>query len=136
MTRYTDCIVFLLAKAYQKSQKNLKKRLRPFGLTSVQALVLELLFEEEGLTTGEISKRLKLDNATVSGVLERLTEAEWIHKRSDRADRRITRIHLAPKSIELEATLLEERTRANEEILGKFLPEERILLKRFLRDFL
>lgn len=73
--KYTDCIAFLLAKANQKSQSLLKKQLQPYGLTAVQHLILEVVLENEGLTPGEIGKRLISDNATISGVLDRMEEA-------------------------------------------------------------
>ena len=71
MTQYEDCIIFLLAKAYQKAHGNFKEHLLPYGMTPVQHLILETLWEEEGLTASEIGKRLVLDNATLSGVLDR-----------------------------------------------------------------
>lgn len=133
---YADCIVFLLAKANQKSQNFLKNRLKPLGLTAVQALVLEALLEEDGLTAGEIGKRLLLDNATVSGVLDRLADGQWILKRSDVEDKRVLRVFLAAKAREMEPCLTRERDAANDEILAGFTMEERIVLKRLLRDFL
>lgn len=136
MPQYIDCIVYLLAKAYQKSQGQLKKQLLPYGLTSVQALVLEALWEEVGLTAGEIGKCLALDNATVSGVLDRLADADWIVKQIDRKDKRILRIYLSKKALDNKTRLTEERDKANDEILKDFSQEERVLLKRFLRDFL
>ncbi len=136
MTQYNECIVFLLAKAYQKSQANLKKRLKIYGLTSVQTLILEALWDEDGLTAGEIAKRLTLDNATVSGVLDRLTDSEWIIKQTDTEDKRSIRIFLSSKAINAKPSLMIERTSANDEILNKFSLEEKILFKRFLRDLL
>lgn len=133
---YTDCIVFLLAKASQKSQNYLKNRLKPLGLTAVQALVLEALLEEDGLTAGDIGKRLVLDNATLSGVLDRLADGQWILKRTDAEDKRVLRIILAPKAKALEPQLVKERDAANDEIMEGFSMEERIVLKRLLRDFL
>ena len=133
---YADCIVFLLAKAYQKSQHHLKQRLKPYGLTSVQALTLEALMEEDGLTAGELAKRLVLDNATVSGVLDRLADGDWIIKQADPEDKRVLRIHIASKTKGLEQELMRERNLADNEILSGFSIEERVVLKRLLRDFL
>ncbi len=133
---YADCIVFLLAKAYQKSQNDLKLRLKPYGLTSVQALILEVLMEEDGLTAGDIGRRLVLDNATVSGVLDRLAEGGWIEKQVDSNDKRILRIYLAPKTKTKSAELIRMRDLANTSILSGFSTEEKIILKRLLRDFL
>ncbi|MDA8137540.1 MAG: MarR family transcriptional regulator [Desulfobacteraceae bacterium] len=131
---YSDCIVFLLAKAYQKSQSLLKSRLKPFGLTPVQALVLEVLMESDGLTAGEIGKRLMLDNATLSGVLERLAEGQWVNKQTDAEDKRVLRIFLSSMAREMKPRLASERDATNEEIMAGFSMEERIVLKRLLRD--
>ena len=130
-----ECIVFLLAKANQKAQKNLKKRIISLGLTTVQGLVLGAIYEENGLTASEIGHRLVLDNATISGVLDRLAERGWITKRSDEKDRRIQRICLTPQAdASLANKLFKIRGDANDETLDNLSHEERILLKRLLRD--
>ena len=133
---YSNCIVFLLAKAYQKSQNHLKIRLKPYGLTSVQALILEVLMEEDGLTAGEIGRRLVLDNATVSGVLDRLAEGKWIVKQVDSKDKRILRFYLATKTKATSEELIRMRDLANASVLEGFSMEEKIVLKRLLKDFL
>jgi DNA-binding MarR family transcriptional regulator len=134
METYKDCIAFLLAKAYQKAHGNLKKRLHPYGLTPIQNLVLEVLREEDGLSAGDIGKRLVLDNATLSGVLDRLAERGWIEKRTDLNDKRLLRVHLTDKAKAFKGELGKERDQANEEILHSLSIEEKVLLKRLLRD--
>jgi DNA-binding MarR family transcriptional regulator len=134
MEKFEDCIVFLLAKAYQKAHGNLKKRLHPYGLTPIQNLILEALREEDGLSAGDIGKKLVLDNATLSGVLERLADRGWIDKQTDLNDKRLLRIFLTDKTKSLQGALGEERDQANEEILHALSVEEKVLLKRLLRD--
>lgn len=134
MESYEDCIVFLLAKAYQKAHGNLKKRLHGYGLTPIQCLIIESLREEDGLSAGDIGKRLVLDNATLSGVLERLAERDWITKETDLHDKRLLRVSLTDKARRLKKELAEERERTNEEILRSLSLEEKVLLKRLLRD--
>lgn len=134
MTTYNDCIVFLLAKAYQKAHGNMRKHILAYGLTPIQTLILETLREEEGLSAGDIGKRLVLDSATLSGVLDRLAEAGWIIKLKDQEDKRIVRIYQADKAKELGPKLALERESANNEILGSLTLEEAVLLKRLLRD--
>lgn len=132
---YTDCIVFLLAKANQKAQKNLKKRMKAFGLTTVQGLVLGAIYEENGMTASEIGNRLVLDNATISGVLDRLMDGGWIVKKSDENDRRVQRIFLTDQAnTSLVDDLFQVRADANDETLASLSLEERVLLKRLLRD--
>ena len=131
-----ECMVFLLGKAYQKAHGDFNKRLRPYGLTNMQHLVLEGLWYQPGVTATELSRLLILDKATLSGVLERMTDTGWIVKEPDPEDRRIQRIYPSKKANRLKPELIEERQESNKEILDNFSPEERILFKRLLRDLI
>ena len=134
MKTYDDCIIFLLAKAYQKAHGNFKKRLQPYGLTPIQHLILEALWREDGLSAGDIGKKLVLDGATLSGVLDRLASGGWVLKKSDAEDKRVQRIFLTSKSKDLKPKLSQARDQTNEDLLKPFTMEEKVLLKRFLRD--
>ena len=134
MKPYDDCILFLLAKAYQKTHGVFKKQLYSYGLTPIQHLVLEALWDEDGLSAGDIGKRLVFDGATLSGVLDRLAAGDWVSKRADMADKRMLRICLSRKSKDLKAELSAVRHKTNEDLLARFSLEEKVLLKRLLRD--
>jgi hypothetical protein len=84
MLKYEDCIVFNLAKAYQSAHSRMAALFKPHGLTPIQALVLQAISEQEGQSASEISKRLLLDNATLSGVLDRLADGGWVERRATR----------------------------------------------------
>jgi DNA-binding MarR family transcriptional regulator len=130
-----DCVVFFLAKAYQKAHSQFQKHLKPYGLTNMQHLVLEALWYQEGFTAAELGKNLVLDKATLSGVLDRMDEAGWIDKRTDAEDRRQVRLYPSAKANELKDELIAVRKQANDELLAGFTQEQRILFKRFLMDF-
>ena len=134
MKTYDDCIIFLLAKAYQKAHGDFKKRLQSYGLTPIQHLTLEVLWQENGLSASDIGKKLVLDGATLSGVLDRLAVGGWISKESDAEDKRVLRNFLTPRSKELKPKLSEARDLTNEDLLKPFSFEEKVLLKRLLRD--
>ena len=134
MKSYDDCILFLLAKAYQKAHGDFKKRLHSYGLTPIQHLVLEALWAEDGLSAGDIGKRLVFDGATLSGVLDRLSTGGWVLKQSATEDKRMLRISLTQKSKDLKPKLSAVRNKTNEDLLARFSLEEKVLLKRFLRD--
>ncbi len=131
-----ECMVFLLGKAYQKAHSDFNRRLRPYGLTNMQHLVLEGLWYQPGMTAAELSKLLILDKATLSGVLDRMVETGWIVKSPDPEDRRVQRIYPSEEANRLKPELIKKRKEANQEILELFSPEERVLLKRFLRDMI
>jgi DNA-binding MarR family transcriptional regulator len=134
MKNYEDCIIFLLAKAYQKAHGSLKKHLMPYGLTPIQHLILAALWEKDGQSAGDIGKKLVLDAATLSGVLDRLATGGWIIKETDPNDKRVLRIHLTEKGRDYRPKLTQERDQANQELLAGMTVEERVLLKRLLRD--
>ncbi|MBN2397829.1 MAG: MarR family transcriptional regulator [Deltaproteobacteria bacterium] len=129
-----DCILFLLSKAHQNVYGQYKKRLQSYGLTPSQHLVIFALSEAEGVSAGELGKRLTLDNATLSGILDRLSDGGWIVKESSEEDKRSLKLYLTPKAKEHIPILERETDDANEEALSRFGLEEKVLFKRFLKD--
>jgi DNA-binding MarR family transcriptional regulator len=134
MPHYEDCVVFLLAKAYQKAHSNLKRRLAPYGLTPIQFLVLEAVKDNGGVSAGDLGKRLTLDSATLSGVLDRLAEKGWIVKKSAEQDRRSLRIDLGPRIARDPVPVPEIRENTNYEVMVNLSEAEKALLKRLLKD--
>ncbi len=128
----SSCYIFLLSKAYQKGHGLVQKRLQPYGLTNVQYVVLEALWDREGLTAVELGQLLTIDKATLSGILDRMADAALLIKRHDPKDRRMLRLYPSEKANNLKDLLIKERKQANEELLAGFTPEERILLRRLL----
>jgi len=131
---YEDCIVFLLAKAYQRAHSAFKQKLSPFGITPVQHLILAVLGEEDFLAPAEISARVAMDGATLSGVLDRMVEGGLIKKEGNPQDRRSIRVSLTPKAKRMREGLAEQRKSLNEELTARFSLEEKLLLKRMLKD--
>ncbi len=134
MPSYEECLVFLLAKAYQKAHAAFKQKLAPYGITPVQHLILAVLAEEDSLAPAEISDRILMDGATLSGVLDRMAEAGLIRKEENPQDRRSLKISLTAKAKKMCADLATQRKAINEELTAKFTLEEKILLKRLLKD--
>lgn len=134
MDKFEDCIIFQLAKAYQKAHGLFKKRLLPYELTPIQHLILEALWLEDGISQKDIGNRLVLDRATLSGVLDRMAAGGWVTKEQDPEDKRTLRICLTAKGRDLKPRLAGERNQANDEILAGLNLEEKVLLKRLLRD--
>jgi len=134
MDNYDDCILFLLSKAHQNVYGKYKRRLQSYGLTPTQHLVIFALSEEEGISAGELGKRLTLDNATLSGILDRLSEGGWVIKESSEEDKRSLKLYLTPRAKEQIPLLKRETDEANQEALSTFGLEEKMLLKRLLKD--
>ncbi|OGP52326.1 MAG: MarR family transcriptional regulator [Deltaproteobacteria bacterium RBG_13_43_22] len=130
----TDCYIFLLAKAYQKAHGLVQTRLKPYKLTNIQYLVLEVLWQKEKIKAAELGELLSIDKATLSGILDRMDEGGWIKKQRDKGDKRIVRLLPSKKANDLRKRLVKEREKANEILLSRFTLEERILLRRLLLE--
>lgn len=131
---YQDVILFILSKANQKVFGTFKSRFQHFGLTPMQALVLNALYEKEGISAGEIGKRLILDSATLSGVIDRMTENGWIVKDAAKEDKRVLNIRLTDRARQFQGKFMKETEEINKEVLSIFSAEERLLLVRMLKD--
>jgi DNA-binding MarR family transcriptional regulator len=128
----SDCYVYLLSKAYQKGQSLVQKRLKKYGLTNIQYLVLEVLWKMEGITASETGKILSIDKATLSGVIERMVDSQWVIKKQVENDKRVFQLYPSEKATQLKEKLIDERKKANDQLLSDFTLEERVLLRRLL----
>ena len=66
----------------------------PHGVRVGQNLVLEVLWETDGLTPGELAERLGVAVPTVVKSATRMEAAGLVTRRRDDADRRLVRIYL------------------------------------------
>jgi DNA-binding MarR family transcriptional regulator len=88
------------------------------GVRVGQNLVLEVLWETDGLTPGELASRLKVATPTVVKSASRMQAAGLLTRRRDQADRRLVRLYLTDRArgirteIERERDELERRATA------------------------
>ncbi|QKG56352.1 MarR family transcriptional regulator [Hymenobacter sp. BRD128] len=85
-----------LTKAYQPL-------LQALGLTYPQYLVLLLLWEHRQLTVRELGKKLLLDSGTLTPLLKRMEQRQWLSRRRDPQDERSVIIALRPAGRALQA---------------------------------
>ena len=80
--------------------------LKPLGLTYTQYIVFLVLWEQDGLTVGELCDRLMLDNGTLSPLLKKMQQAGYVERRRSEEDDRVVRITLTE-----EGRALQERAK-------------------------
>ena len=120
-----DCIFFQFAKTYQLSSRFLAQKVSELNLTSVQAMVLGFLTEEDQITSSELGKRTELDSATLTGILDRLEAAEFLERKSNPDDRRSIHIHLTPKGRAMGLEASRVIVEANAEFLQVLTEEQK-----------
>ncbi|GAB3237851.1 MarR family transcriptional regulator [Hymenobacter seoulensis] len=79
----------MITKAYQPL-------LQELDLTYPQYLVFLLLWEHQELTVKELGEKLLLDSGTLTPLLKRLEQKQWISRRRDPRDERSVIIGLLP----------------------------------------
>lgn len=85
-----------LTKAYQPL-------LQALGLTYPQYLVFLLLWEHDALTVKELGEKLLLDSGTLTPLLKRMEQKQWLSRRRDPRDERSVIIELLPAGRALQA---------------------------------
>ena len=75
--------------------------LKPLGITYTQYIVMLVLWEQDGLTVGEIGKKLILDNGTLTPLLKKLESEGYIKRDRSKQDERIVVITLTDTGREL-----------------------------------
>ena len=76
--------------------------LKKLGLTYTQYILFLVLWEKDGLTVGEICRRLMLDSGTLSPILKKLRDQGYIEKQQSASDERSFIITLTDKGRELQ----------------------------------
>ncbi|WP_317191222.1 MarR family winged helix-turn-helix transcriptional regulator [Hymenobacter sp. BT523] len=86
----------LITKAYQPLLENL-------DVTYPQYLVLLLLWEHEELTVKQLGEHLLLDSGTLTPLLKRMEQRQWLSRRRDVRDERSVVVALTPAGRALQA---------------------------------
>lgn len=73
-----------------------KPLLQRIGLTYPQYLAMLVLWERDGLTVGELSRRLLTDPGSVTPLLKRLEGEGLLERRRSSSDERVVELHLTP----------------------------------------
>jgi MarR family transcriptional regulator, organic hydroperoxide resistance regulator len=128
------CIHFLLGKALQKVNQVSKSKLSPYGVTPVQYALLRLLWEEDGQYGHMLGERLLLDGATITGIIDRLEQNNFIERRVNPNDRRNKLVFLTEKGRSLETPLCREMDAMNDEIMASFKEKEMQQFKEILYE--
>lgn len=129
----SSCINYLLTVTQHEVFAKMSERLLEFGVTPGQYGVLNCVWSGGGASPKEIAQTLYLENSTVSGVLDRMQKKGLIDRLIDPEDRRSVKVVTLSKADEIKEGVLRAVQEVNDEILGRFPPEELAVLLGCLR---
>lgn len=97
----------LLRRSHLAFSKLLRDRLKDHDVSFSEFVHLERLWYDDGLNQTELSRRVGIETASSTTVLDALEKRGYIRRERDARDRRNVRVFLEPAGAEIEAKLLE-----------------------------
>lgn len=96
-----DSIVETLIYLYTESRRLTKGMANQFGLTGPQLTVIKLLETFENLSLSSLSERIRAQNSTVTGIIDRMEREGLVRRERSTTDRRVVHIRLSDKGQKL-----------------------------------
>jgi DNA-binding MarR family transcriptional regulator len=90
-------LIFLLNVAQRRLQRFLAAQTQKGGVTAAQSGLLFVLGKRDGVLMGEAGRALDMGLSGISGLSDRMVEADLIEKRADPDDGRAFRLWLTPQ---------------------------------------
>lgn len=105
---------------------------RRHGVRAGQQFILLCLWDEDGLTPGQISGRLGLAAPTVTKAAHRMEAAGLLTRQADPTDARLVQLHLSRRGKALRRAIQAEIRQLTERALGSLSAKDRRELIRLL----
>ena len=134
MLRIFDSSCVLLAKAEQKHHNYTKRILikEKLNVTPGQMSVLYTLYNGDGITITELSKKCYLDNSTLTGVIDRLEKSGLVLRGEHPDDRRQLLIYLTDAAKAKEPIINDVMNRISTAMLAECTEEEIAIFRKVL----
>ncbi len=136
MIDLADNLVRQIGLLYRAMMKALETETAPLGIGSGRISYLFMLYINEGLTQQEMADRLQADKGAVARTLAQLEEQGFVSRRSDPADKRVTRVYLTDKSRALQGDLESAVERVITRLKENIAPDEQDIIKLQLKQML
>jgi DNA-binding MarR family transcriptional regulator len=101
------------------------------GLYRGQPRLLRALWEAEGLTHTELARRLDVQPATITKMINRMEKAGFVQRKQDAQDQRVSRVYLTETGGAIQKDVQQVWRTLEAEVFADFALEERVLLRRF-----
>lgn len=124
-------IDFLLVQVSKLHRSRAHHLLESLGLYRGQPHVLRALWEQEGMTHGELAAQVGVQPATITKMLQRMEKAGFVARRPDPKDQRVSRVYLTEAGRTVQSKVEQVWRTLEDETFAGFTFEEQVLLRRF-----
>jgi DNA-binding MarR family transcriptional regulator len=127
-----ESLAYLVSHLNLDLQNELDSRLKHYQIDIKLWPVLFALWQEEGISQTELSRRCDVANYTMTRLLDQLQSLGLIVRHQEEDNRRTFLIYLTDQAKAMEQDLVREAERVNEGFLGKLDEQERDVLMALL----
>jgi len=127
-----DDLLALFTQAAKLLREATDEAMSRHGVRVGQHIVLSALWDQDGLTPGEIARRLGTTTPTIVNTATRMEEAGLVTRRPDPADARLVRLHLTPRGRSARAPVREARAALEQHATATLTTAERAHLRSAL----
>ena len=127
-----DAIVEAIVYLYTESRRLTKDVAARHGLTGPQLTVVKMLEALGDLSLSRLSEKIRAQNSTVTGIVDRMEREGLVVRTRSAADRRVVHIQLTHKGADLARQVKVEPIAIFREALGSLTAEETRALLRIL----
>ncbi|GAB1532179.1 MULTISPECIES: MarR family winged helix-turn-helix transcriptional regulator [Brevibacillus] len=122
--RLDEYIGVIVKRTDLKLNNYYQKVCSPYNITIDQWMIFVVLWEEEGLTQNELAERTYKDKTNIARMLFLLEERGFIHRETDKKDRRSLRVYLTEKGRLLKDEVLPPSIEAYKKTIAGLTEEE------------
>ena len=123
---------FRFIRLHRRATSAIGGVLKTIGLSIPQFDLLSTLTEREGLSQQELAERLYVTKGNVSGLLDRMVEADLVERRSIPGDRRSNALYLTKKGRELAEKGIAAQRAYVQRTLGSLPEQDLVDLERIV----
>ncbi|MBO2463082.1 MarR family winged helix-turn-helix transcriptional regulator [Actinomadura violacea] len=131
-----DDLLRLSTRAHKLLRAASDEAMSEHGVRVGQNLLLEVLWQEDGLTPGELAGRLRLTTPTVVNTATRMEAAGLVTRRRDPSDARLVRLYLTERARRAKEPIREARRRLEERATATLTDDERRHLRSALEKII
>lgn len=117
-------IAMLIKEIYSSTMNILSKNLKDSGLTHQQIMVIKLVAHKKEITISELCDEMSLAKGTVSGIVQRLENADFVKKVKSENDKRNTYVTFSKKGLEFAKEFRYTINESFDEVFKNFTKEE------------
>ena len=87
-------LLFTLGEVQRLVRAYADKEAARFGITRAQWAVLAKVERNEGMKQTELAEQMEMQPITLTRLIDKLCDSDWIERRGDTTDRRVNRLYL------------------------------------------